>query len=150
VLTIDQGTAGLAGAAVTLEAWVQPEQLPAAGQRAGIIDRDGHYGLFLLPGGDVGCSRNGTMVTVPAGVRPGEWSSIACAASASEIAVWVNGARRGAGPSADGAAGPASSPVSVGSNSPSGDNLQGLIDNVRIWTRVRSEAELCQTALGCQ
>jgi hypothetical protein len=43
----------------------------------------------------------------------------------------------------------ANAPISVGSNSPSGDNLQGLIDNVRVWTRVRNDSEICQTALGC-
>lgn len=147
---IINGAGGLAGGAVTLEAWVQPERLPAAGQRAGLVDRDGHYGLFLLPGGDIGCSKNGTMVTAPAGIRVGTWASVACTANGSEIAVWVNGVRRGSGPSEGGVGGAQGAPVALGSNSPSGDNFVGLIDNVRIWTRVRTQPEICQTALGCE
>jgi hypothetical protein len=57
--------------------------------------------------------------------------------------------RRGSGPSAGGTAG-GQGPVAVGSNSPSGDNFVGLIDNVRFWARVRNQTEICQTALGCQ
>jgi hypothetical protein len=149
-LLINDGANALAGGAVTLEAWVQPDRLPAAGQRAGLVDRDGHYGLFLLPGGDIGCSKNGTMLTVPAGIPAGAWSSIACTANAGEIAVWVNGVRRGSGPSESGVGTAQGTPVALGSNSPSGENFVGLIDNVRFWTRVRSQAEICQTALGCQ
>ena len=149
-LTISDGLGALTANQMTLEAWVRPERLPAGAERAGIIDRDGHYGLFLLAGGDVGCSVNGAAVIAQAGLRAGEWSSVACTVSGQSMSVWINGTRRAEAAAGARTMGPVSSPISIGSNSPSGENLEGLLDNVRIWTRARAGEEICQTALSCR
>ncbi len=47
--------------ALTLEMWVYPDAIPAAG-RAGLFDNDGQYGMFVYPGGTVHCTGNGAPV----------------------------------------------------------------------------------------
>jgi hypothetical protein len=36
----------------------------------------------------------------------------------------------------------------IGSNSPSGDNFDGLIDEVRIFSVARSATQICNDAMG--
>jgi hypothetical protein len=136
---------------LTLEAWVRPESLPTVPGRAGLFDRDGRYGMFILPGGSVSCGIWGaSVVSAPGIVRAGVGVALACVRDRNQIALWANGreiARQGAAPAA--VTGGGAPGLAVGANSPSGDVLDGLLGSVRIWRRVRSAPELCKAAPGC-
>ena len=137
-------------AAFTIEAWVNPRALPAAAQRMGIIDNDGQFGFFIQPGGGLSCTAGNTEVVTAGGlIRANAWSSIACTMTGQEMTVWVDG--RSVGRAA--AAGPVSTAgtngITVGSNNPNGMNLDGLMDNVRLWRQARSQSQLCAAARTC-
>jgi hypothetical protein len=139
---------GLGAGAFTVEAWLRPDGLPSGTQRAGVMDKQGHFGLFVLPGGDVVCYSQGAMATAPGAAHAGQWITASCTVGGGTVGVWINGVRRGTAPQATGA--PAGEPaIAVGSNSPTGDPFTGLLDNVRIWSGARSSAEICQLAYGC-
>jgi hypothetical protein len=141
--------AGLGAGAFTMEAWVQPQQLPGAGGRAGILDRQSHFGLFVLAGGAIACTGGDAMAMAPAAVRVGQWSGITCSVGGGSLVLYVDGIRRAMATGANGAAPPGQPELAVGSNSPSGDNFVGLIDNVRLWSTVRTPGQVCQAAYGC-
>jgi hypothetical protein len=145
------GPAGLTAGSFTVEAWVRPQALPGAGQRAGIVDRELHFGLFVQPGGDLVCFTGAGTATVPAALRPGQWSAVACTGGAGGVVLYVDGVRRASAGAGAGVVAPPGQPeIAVGSNSPAGDNFHGLIDNVRLWTGARTQPQICQAAHGCE
>jgi hypothetical protein len=140
---------GTVGKDFTAEAWVRVDRFPEAGQRAGVIDKQLHFGLFILPGGDVACTAYGATATAKGALTQGQWAAAACRAQDGALTVWIDGVSR------DQASfliplslGPEK--LSIGSNHPSGDPLYGLLDNVRVWTRARDAAEICAGALDCR
>jgi hypothetical protein len=129
---------------ITIEAWVSPGMLPAAGQRMGIFDNNGQYGLFLQADG-VSCSMTVGLATsiVPA---PGEWTHIACTYDGLRATIYVDGSvaatamggmALGIG-TTDGSA--------IGGNSPSGDTLVGKLDQLRVWNVARTPTQICAAA----
>jgi hypothetical protein len=133
----------------TIEAWIRLESLPSGGGRAGIVDKDARYGAFVLPNGAMACSARGSLATSPPGLVPvGRWVAVACTADDTSVRTWISGRMRAeamAGPPA----GMPSNGLAIGSNMPSGDPLIGHLDNVRIWSRVLPEAQICASAVGC-
>jgi hypothetical protein len=133
----------------TVEAWIKLERLPTGTGRAGIVDKDARYGAFVLPNGALACSARGALATSPADSIPvGRWVAVACTANGTSVSSFVGGRRQAeaaaAAPTGDPTAG-----LAVGSNMPSGDPLIGHLDNLRIWSRVLAEAEICAAAVGC-
>jgi hypothetical protein len=139
----------LDGQSLTVEAWLSPRSLPGRGGRAGIVDNDLEYSMFLGEGGAITCSVGLIAVTAPAVVSVGAWTSVACTYDASAITVYVDGAQVAEGRSAPinvfGLAG-----VTIGQNNPGGDNYDGLIDNVRVWRLRRTPAEICASSISCR
>jgi len=133
-------------AALTIEFWLFPDQMPAAGSRAGLVDSDQQFGVFLAPGGEVRCLVAGHQIralTVPLA----RWSHVACTYDGATVSLYQDGelgaTLAGTGPiNASGTA-----DVTLGQNSPSGEHLQGAIDDLRIWRVARSAAQIC--AAGC-
>jgi hypothetical protein len=131
---------------LTLELWVRPRALPA-GDRAGLLDNNGQYGLFLSGQGEIRCAMSAT-VLVGLRVPAGAWTHVACAYDGERVTLYQDGV---AGPSSR-----ASAPLvtdradglGLAQNSPSGENLDGAIDQVRIWRARRSDAQICAAA-GC-
>jgi hypothetical protein len=139
---------GLGGGPFTVEAWVRPDSLPSGAGRAGVIDKQGHFGMFVLPGGDVICYSQGAMATATGVARAGQWLSVSCTVGGGSVGIWINGIRRATAAQAAGAP-PGEPAIHVGSNSPSGDPFNGLIDNVRVWTGARDGTQVCQLAYDC-
>jgi Concanavalin A-like lectin/glucanases superfamily len=143
----------------TVQTCVAPGVLPPAGERAALLDYQRQYALFVHPEGDVSCSVRGipdnVVVTARGAVAAGVWTSLACTMDGSIVTVWVNGvaadwrfATTLPPPVGDGHAG-------IGSNipspdSPNADAFDGLIDDLRIWKRLRSADELRDAALACR
>lgn len=147
-LRFERGVGALADR-FTLEAWVRADELPTGSARMGVLDKENHFGVFVLPGGDLVCSAFGIAATARFAITAGKWTAVACTLEDGAIAVYTDGVRRASLrlPAGATAAMPAIPNIIVGGNYPSGDNFGGLIDNVRIWNLPRSAADLCQSAL---
>ncbi len=140
---------------LTVEAWVNPRVLPTGNARMGLVDYTREYALFLHPGGEVDCvvvTANGiTNLRRRAGVGAGTWSALACVADDQRLALYRNGIELGStniarlSPSGD------TDTMVIGGNfsEREPDPLDGQLDNVRIWRRARSAAELCSGSPGC-
>lgn len=139
-------------AAITLEMWVRADSLPTAPARAGLIDDNGQYGLFVHPGGELLCVLAGVSnVARAAGQLPlAAWTHVACSWDGAAITLYVNGVAV-LGVPATGAIDPvgASDGMAIGGNSPAGDAFDGLIDDVRVWNVARSPTDVCRAAGTC-
>jgi hypothetical protein len=140
----------LDGAAITVEAWLSPRVLPGAGLRQGIADSPGQYGMFLVPPADVLCIAGDTRAVAPNALKVGTWISAACTFEARAVGVWINGRRVAETPSVAPISQNGDNGLSIGLNSPSGENFQGSLDNFRLWRSARTAAQLCASAHGCQ
>jgi hypothetical protein len=137
-------------ATFTVEAWVRLDRLPAANDRATVIDRQGGYTMTVQPDGAVTCARGSSRVVSPAGaVAAGAWVSLACTADNREVAVWINGAVS-AGASVGGNQGDSVGGISLGRNQSNDDAMFGLLDNVRLWDHIRQPDQICNAAISCR
>lgn len=135
---------------LTIEALINPRMLPVAGGRAGIVDYQRQYSLWLQPNGSVACAIRGTSdLVLTAAVAPGEWTAIACTVDATRLSMYRNGVLMIVAPTEalDAPSGPGG--LEIGGNvptteRPNPDALDGAIDNLRIWRRVRTAREICQ------
>jgi hypothetical protein len=140
---------------LTIEAWVRPSVFPMTGLRSGVLDYQRQYALFIMPGGGVMCGiGGGRIITIDSLLSIGVWQSLACTTNGSTIDIWVNGTKRGSLP-INGVQTPSGTGgVAIGGNVPVAgqddpDPFVGELDNVRVWRRVRSSAEICRDAVSC-
>jgi hypothetical protein len=127
---------------LTYEAWIRPDAIPATGARAGLLDKDNSFGVFLYPGGIVSCILSGTAsanVAVQA-----QWVHIACVNDGTTTKLYADGIEK-ASVSAS-TLGTTSAVAAIGGNSPSGDPLTGAMDTLRVYARARSAAEIAADA----
>jgi Concanavalin A-like lectin/glucanases superfamily len=140
-------TASMDVALVTIEAWVNPLQLPSSG-RAGVLDVDGQYSIFLYPPGTFRCGGPGTVFSPDNTVKTNQWQHLACVYDGTAIHAYYNGAQvaelADPGPLPTGSA----NGLSVGADSPSGDNFFGTLDDVRVLGVARPPGAICDDA-GC-
>lgn len=132
-------------AAMTLEAWVYVTVYPPTGARMGLLDNNGQYGLFLLPGGAVRC-------TVAPGfadrlaVPLNTWTHVACTYDGAQMVLYQDGVAGTpatmAGPIATGGV----DGLGLGQNLPTGEHLSGAMDDARVWRRALTAAEVVQQA----
>jgi hypothetical protein len=135
-------------AALTIEAWIWPSQLPSNGNRAGILDMNGQYGFFLRAGGDLNCTSGAVLPTAVARIATDRWTHVACTYDGSAAAIYVDGialskATGGGALNTGGTTG-----ISLAADNPpgSGSRLIGLIDQVRMMNVARTAAEICADA----
>ncbi|MBI4700918.1 MAG: LamG domain-containing protein [Deltaproteobacteria bacterium] len=130
---------------LSIEIRVYPDALPAEG-REGIADHDGRWGLFLYPDGI--CCAGGGAQRAGAPIPAQAWTHVACTIGAGTITVYLAGAAVAqlATGALDTTLG--QTPISVGSNAPSGDPFLGRLDGLRLFGTVRSPAEICAAAGG--
>lgn len=131
--------------AVTVELWAQPRALPSGSGRAGLLDDDGRYGLFLNSLGQLRCVAGSATVT-GGELTVDHWSHVACVLDASTLTLWQDGHVRAQVTRAGNLTTPGQHPVTIGGNSPSGDRFVGLLDNLRIWREARSPSQLSRAA----
>jgi hypothetical protein len=133
---------------LTLDVWLMPGALPASGQRAGVIDNNGQWGLFVHPGGDVVCSVSSRSARATALLTVDEWRRVVCVYDGVELVIYEDGPRV-VGATATGSINQAGNDgTTVGRNCPTGDYFTGRIDEVRIWRRAVPPATLCGSG-GC-
>ncbi len=140
---------GLDVPALTAELWVRPAAFPTGSARAGLIDSDGQYGLFIYAGGEVRCSCAGVGVSYQS-IELDAWVHIACTYDPiAGLILHIDGSEEDAVPPNGMPSTGGSSGLSIAGNNPSGDPFTGRIDSVRIWNRARSESEICADANSC-
>ena len=134
-------------AALTIEAWIYPTQLPAAGQRMGILDADGQYSFFLYDSGRLQCVAGGSSNQVEANIPANQWTHVACTYDGANRLIYVNGGliseTTGGAISISGTTG-----ITIAGNNPpgGGSRLVGMIDQVRLWSRALTNAEISTAA----
>jgi hypothetical protein len=133
-------------AAVTLEAWVHPRSL---GRRVGVVTNGNNYGLVILPSGSAMCTGGGGYALTGDAVSPGRWTSITCTYDAEKVTQWIDGRKTAenlrTGPVRTGSV----TGVGIGNDVEPDTRFDGLIDNVRVWLRVRTPGQICAGARGC-
>jgi len=138
--------------AMTLELWVRPSRLPSGDDRAGLIDNDGQYGLFLYADGDVICTASSSGPTAPQALVANRWTHLACVfdGSLSTVRLYVDGELRASEvvPLSTLMTSP-SLGLTIGRNNPSGDSFTGEIDGLRLWRVARPPELLCTTPASC-
>jgi hypothetical protein len=139
----------------TLELWIDPAQLPAAGTKYWMFDNNTQYGMELDADGRIRCLVSTTALEGTTRVAPGSWTHVACALAGKRLAAYVGGAVD--------ACHSANPPVTTGDNgSAIGANVSasqrlseqfvGGLDNLRVYARALSSAEICTLATdgtGC-
>ena len=134
-----------ATSAITLEMWVRPASLPPSGERFGLLDNNGQYGLFLAPEGKVRCAMS-TTTSIALELEIDAWSHVACSYDGSVIRMYQDGELRGmTGTSVQLGTG-LDDGMRLGMDSPDGDVLDGAIDDVRVWNVARGALEICRAA----
>jgi hypothetical protein len=137
-------SASLAPPMATVEAWVRPTMLPAGTARMGIFDNNNSYGFFIFAA-NLTCVM-GTTATAPA-IAANVWTHVACTYDGTTTRIYINGAAAGAPISGGVALGAGDTSGSViAGNSPSGDPLIGMIDQVRVWAVERTPQQICAAA----
>ncbi len=134
--------------AITIEVWVRPDSLPSTG-RAGIVDNDGQYGLFIHPGGEARCSAGGSWVVAAGAAVVGEWHHLACVYDGAAISLYRDGTPVASLGQTGGIPTGGTTGLRIGLNNPTGDPFSGLIDGLRIWCVARAAADLCTVAASC-
>jgi hypothetical protein len=138
--------------AITIEAWINPSQLPDSGEQSDILDVDTQYAFLLDHDGTLTCDiHNLGSFTSTVAIPIDQWTHVACTYDGTLVGqIYVNGTQRGFknGP---GAIAKGGHPMAIAANSPNGSQLIGLIDELRLLSVVRSHAELCTDAArtGC-
>lgn len=132
-------------ARLSIDAWVRVDVFPAAGTRAGVVDHDGQFGIFVGPDGELRCATatfGAAPLSVPGVLAAGTWHHVACVGDGATVTLYVDGSARSstvallAGAAAD-------APLHLGENAPDGlDQLLGALDDVRLWDRPRTAEEI--------
>jgi hypothetical protein len=133
-------------AAVTIEAWIYPTAIPDIGLRAGILDNDPQYGVFLHENGRLQCTISGVVAQqIDAQIAANTWTHVACTYDGSTMTIYINGVMRFQGGGAGTINTGGTSGVSIAADNPpgSGSQLVGLIDEVRVLDRARTATEIC-------
>lgn len=137
----------------TLEVWVNLRQLPGEGQRFGLFDHTGRYGVFLYgptAGGTASatleCSYIGQRFRGPS-LKTGTWQHLACATDGMTMTLYLDGLATQRYPLTASVPVTTTNGTHVGSDEPSGnDRLPGALDELRFFSRVRSDAEIAEAA----
>ena len=132
--------------AFAVDFWFRAAMLPAAGNRAGLVDKNAEFGVFINAEGDVRCSSRSQVVIASGATNVDEWHHVACTASSDTLTLYVDGervaeealARNGDDGVAD---------LYLGADSPNGrDGLRGTLDEMRVWTRTLTPEEVTASA----
>lgn len=136
--------------ALTLEAWINPSALN--GWNNIITDYDGAYHKFLLRvrnNNNIQFVLNGTFLNSPFTVPLNTWTHIAAVYDGANMYVYANGvliASQAASVSLPATSNQVNVGARIGANT---ENFTGNIDDVRVWSSVRS-AEQISGSMNCE
>jgi hypothetical protein len=132
--------------AFTMEAFVYVAQFPF--NRAGIMDNNAQWGMWLGSNMRPYCTIGGTTVSGPT-IASGAWTHIACVFDGLTYRIYVDGALFGTVNRQVPASTAGLDGMNIGQDcTPSGpgDPLTGAMDEVRIWASARGDAQIAAAA----
>jgi hypothetical protein len=144
--------------AVTVEAWIRLDAPPTTGQRAVFVDHNSGYALFATAAGAFACGTfdtggNNNLLTGP--VFPmGAWHHAAFTFDGAALALYLDGAQVATHTTSGDPIQVPADQMQLGGNAPDGSDptparMIGAIDEVRIWSVARTQAELCAATGTC-
>ena len=133
---------------ITVEMRFRPGALPTAtGARAGLLDDNNEYGMFILTGGKIRCSfataTGGSLDSATPFAVVGKWTHVACTYDGVAVIMFIDGVAVNYGAATGDIDGSSTDGMAIGMNDPSGDNFVGDLDDLRIWRRPLTAAEVC-------
>jgi len=135
-------------AQLTIEAWVNPTMLPAATRASVVLAVNGQYALWINDNGTLSCDLHGAtrVTTAPtAVVATMAWNHVACTYDGAIGHIYINGGLAGSH-NGNGDLTMNAPAMAIGSNSPSGSPLIGMIDQLRLMSVARGGPEICSDA----
>lgn len=127
-------------AQATIEMWIRPATLPAAGARTILVDENGRFGVILQSDGTISCRS----VNAATKATIGKWTHLACVHDGAMLSAYVDGQLEASAPNT---LGTTSDFVGIGEDSTStADGFDGMMDNLRIWSRALSSLEVSAAA----
>jgi glucose/arabinose dehydrogenase len=134
-------------AGMTLEAWVYPQAL--SGWRTILLkERSGHLAYALYgntdlssPSGEISTSAAGAVARGSSRLPLNVWTHVAATYDGTTVRLFVNGVLAGSG-AANGSILTSGDPLRIGGNTVWGEYFAGRIDEVRVYNRALSAAEL--------
>jgi hypothetical protein len=137
-------------AALTMEAFVFVAEVPT--NRAGIMDNNGQWGMWVGSNMRPYCTLSGSTVSGPT-IAVGAWTHVTCVFDSLTYRIYVDGALFGTVNRQVPAPTTGADGVNIGQDctaSGAGDPLTGAMDEVRIWASPRSEAQIAAAATRTQ
>jgi hypothetical protein len=131
--------------AITIEMWLYARTLPPFAGRAGLLDDNNQYGFFLAPDGTVRCVI-GSTTDIGIAIPTGAWTHVACTYDGQTITLYQDGRAGNAVGDLNGIPTASIDGTGLGQNSPSGDHLDGALDDVRVWQVARDATAICGDA----
>jgi hypothetical protein len=132
--------------AFTMEAFVLVAQFPF--NRAGIMDNNTQYGMWLGSNMRPYCTIGGTTVSGPT-IASGTWTHIACVFDSLTFRIYVDGSLFGTVNRQVPASTSGLDGMNIGQDcTPTGpgDPLSGAMDEVRVWASARSDTQIAAAA----
>jgi hypothetical protein len=134
--------------ALTIEGWIRPTAIPGTGARAGMIDNNGQWGLFLIEGSNMRCSMSAVALQTTGTIRVNEWNHVACVFDGTTTKLYVRGVLEGTGTGGTMLSTSGTTGFSIAADNPpgSGQQLPGMIDELRLLPVARTSSEVCEDA----
>jgi Concanavalin A-like lectin/glucanases superfamily len=130
---------------LTIEGWVKPSQAPGGGNRWGIFDSDGAYGVFITNTTFL-CSLNGAL-TVNVTLPINQWTHFACTSDGAQVHLFVDGIENPVSITGQPLGTGNNNGIVIAGDSPSGnDRFLGAIDQFRVFNEARTPTQICLAA----
>ena len=135
------------GAAMTLEAWIQPTAAQSGWRTIVQREVDAYFlnaSTAAAACGPPAAAHSGgatVFVSGPTASPVNAWTHVALTYDGTILQLYVNGVQA-ASQARTGSIQASSNPLRIGGNSPYGEYFQGLIDEVRIYNRALTQAEI--------
>jgi arabinan endo-1,5-alpha-L-arabinosidase len=157
-LHVDDNSAGdtadksaLDVAALTIEAWINPSQLPGDGDKGYVVDVNNQYALYVDQHGDLFCTLIGgpSLSTMSTGVKisTNQWTHVACTFDGIvQSVLYVAGAVANTKPGGGTLGTGGTTGLSIGGNNPSSSGngrFNGMIDQLRLMKVARTTPQIC-------
>lgn len=134
---------------LTVEMWVKLNTLPTGTARVGLLDSEARFGFFVYAPGVLHVTEPEAFESTMA-LPTKTWTHVAYTYDGLTMTLYVNGASVASkGAIGTFGAGATADPVAVGSNSPSGDVIDGQIDQLRVFKVARTAKQICAAAGTC-
>lgn len=131
----------------SVELWIYPRDV-FAGEFQHIVDKDRHYTTGIATNGHLRCRTPNGLIEAPFPVAEGAWSHLACVFDGDTLTMYVNGSVAVAEPMQPEV--PSNDFDLMLGSAPDGDwPYDGLVDDLRIWSRPLSADEICDAYGGC-